>query len=114
MLTEQEKENLSKYLRAPDHGQVVDFIKSLGVSSAQFGRFYGVPLDTIKSVACGRRLLPVRHWHIVYEKIKPAYGAGFLNKGAITIKSKPDIVYKKKRANYVSKKPTNTKLDFLK
>lgn len=74
-----DKANLNRriYLKAPTYEQVTEFINELGISGAQFERFYGVAAGTLRQVAVGNTTLPAKHWHIIYEKIKPAYGVGY-------------------------------------
>lgn len=68
--------NRTIYLKAPPYDQVIEFIAELGVSQSQFERFFGIAKGTIKQIQVGNCQLPAKHWHIVYEKIKPAYGVG--------------------------------------
>lgn len=74
------KENSRKYLKPPTLLQIESFISELGISASAFERFYGVPYGTIRKIRNGYqgRELPMRFWHIIYEKIVPAYGIGFL------------------------------------
>lgn len=69
--------NRKTYLKAPEVQQTLDFISELGVTMAQFERFYGIAVGTLRQVKCGNAELPAKHWHIVYEKIKPMYGAAY-------------------------------------
>ena len=70
--------NLSKYLKQPEWWQVEEFIKELGITMAQFERFYGLPYNTLVQVKSGHKRLSPEYWHFIYERIKPAYGAGFV------------------------------------
>lgn len=74
--------NRAKYMKAPTWEQINHFILELGVTVAQFERFYDIPAKTLFNVKTGERALPARFWHIVYERIKPAYGAGFIGEYA--------------------------------
>ena len=71
-------ENLSKYLKAPEWWQIEEFINELGVNMFQFERFYGIPFNTLIQVKAGKRGLAPNYWHFIYERIKPAYGIGFV------------------------------------
>lgn len=72
-------ENKSKYLKAPTFAQIREFMDELGISTlTRFERFYGIPHSTLRMISYGGRELPAKFWHIIYEKIKPAYGVGFL------------------------------------
>lgn len=82
-------ENRKKYLKPPTKDQVLAFVKELGVSYAQFETFYGIAKGTIGLVSIGERDLPTAYWHIIYTKVKPAYGSGFLNSGVNKITTKP-------------------------
>lgn len=64
-------------MKAPTYDQVKAFISELGITAAQFERFYGIAKGTMKQVKFGNTTLPAKHWHIIYEKIKPAYGVGY-------------------------------------
>jgi len=69
--------NKSKYLKAPPIELVEAFIKELDVSEAQFERFYSIPQATVSKVRASQRKLPPAYWHIIYEKIRPIYGAKY-------------------------------------
>lgn len=74
------EENLKKYLKPPSSIQIDEFLKELDVTTAGFERFYGIAHGTIRKIRHGDngRILPCKFWHIIYEKIKPAYGVGFM------------------------------------
>lgn len=72
-LREISDKNRAKYLKAPSILEIDTFIKELQVSDAQFERFFGMPFNTMGVVRNGQRKLPAKYWHIVYEKIVPAY-----------------------------------------
>lgn len=71
--------NRKKYLVAPTWEQIESFISELGVKMYHFEKFYHISFNTLTQVKAGTRQLAAEHWHIVYERIKPAYGAGFLD-----------------------------------
>lgn len=91
-------ENEKKYLKPPTLMQIEQFLKELDITTASFERFYGIPLGTIRKIRHGDngRYLPVKFWHIIYEKIVPAYGSGFLNpdQPRIEIKKTKSILHK--------------------
>ncbi len=70
--------NKSKYGAPPTWEQIYAFIKETGMSMYHFERFYGIPYNTLTQVKSGKRNLFSAYWHIIYEKIKPAYGVGFI------------------------------------
>ena len=72
-------ENERKYLKQPTWEQISDFIKEQGVSMYAFERFYGIPYNTLTQVKAGTKNLATRFWHFIYERIKPAYGVGFID-----------------------------------
>lgn len=72
------EQNKKKYLASPTHKQVIEFVKEFGVSCAQFERFWGWPEGVIKKIPF--KGLPAKYWHVIYEKIKPAYGIGYASK----------------------------------
>ena len=43
-----------------------------------FEKFYGIPFNTITQIKAGTKRLGSAYWHIIYERIKPAYGVGFI------------------------------------
>jgi hypothetical protein len=71
--------NESKYAQAPSWGQIEELINEMGMEMYHFERFYGIPFNTLTQVKAGKRNLGSCYWHYIYEKIKPAYGAGFLD-----------------------------------
>lgn len=102
------EENSRKYLKPPSSVQIDEFLHELGVTTAAFERFYGIPIGTIRKIRHGDngRILPMKYWHIIYEKIKPAYGVGF-------IPTKEEIRYKQSKVEPYKKKvqkPINKKL----
>jgi len=73
----QAQENRAKYLKAPTVAQIKEFIAELGVTTAQFERFYGIPYGTLADVYSGKRDISSKFWHIIFLKKKPTYGVGF-------------------------------------
>lgn len=71
--------NKMKYMKPPPLEVIEEFISELNITEKQFERFYSIPFATISKIRAGERSLPARFWRIVYEKIKPAYGSGFLH-----------------------------------
>lgn len=71
--------NKKKYLIPPSWEQIESFINELGVKMYHFEKFYHIAFNTLTQVKAGSRQLAAEHWHIIYERIKPAYGAGFLD-----------------------------------
>jgi hypothetical protein len=71
--------NMETYLKPPTAAQVIEFVDELEVTMTQFERFFGMPYGTIRQAKGDFQPLPAKFWHIVYEKIKPAYGVGYFN-----------------------------------
>lgn len=71
-----EKDNRRRYLQAPTIEQIDEFVAICKVSYYRFEDFYGMPKGTIKVVKTGYMAMPVKFWHIFYEKIIPTYGVG--------------------------------------
>lgn len=65
--------NRKKYLHAPTYKQIAAYMKKLKVSGAKFERFFGMSEATIRKIKQGKRELPVRFWHIIYEEVTPMY-----------------------------------------
>lgn len=80
--------NKRTYLKAPEKEMIQKHIDELGVSVSQYERFFGIPIGTVPQILLGLRELPAKFWHIVYEKIKPAYGVGYFNPNEIPSKKK--------------------------
>lgn len=99
-------DNKRKYLHPPTSEQIISFIDELGVTMAAFERFYGIRKDTIRKIKHGDqgRVLPAKHWHIIYEKIKPTYGIGFFMESQIVSKQKTKKVIPVKKKINISKK----------
>lgn len=83
----QASDNKAKYLKPPSLQQIEAFVADLGVTCTQFEKFFGIATGTIKQIRLYEntepkpqyeRKLPAKFWHIIYEKIVPAYGSGFL------------------------------------
>jgi hypothetical protein len=70
--------NRRKYAKAPSWEEIHAFIKEMGMNMYHFEKFYGIPFNTMAQVKSGQKKLGSPHWHIIYERIKPAYGAGFI------------------------------------
>lgn len=80
--------NRRKYAKAPSWEQIDAFIKELGMTPNHFERFYGIPYNTLTQVKSGKKNLGSPHWHIIYERIKPAYGVGFIEDYATNMPKK--------------------------
>lgn len=93
------KENRAKYLEPPTFDQIDAFRKLLNVRVATFERFFGISKGSLRKIKKGERKLATDKWHIVYEKIIPAYGSGFLNEKMDTGKNmaKKQAATKKKK-----------------
>lgn len=70
--------NKAKYAKPPSWSQIEELINEMEMEMYHFERFYGIPFNTLTQVKSGKRTLAAPYWHFIYEKIKPAYGAGFL------------------------------------
>lgn len=70
--------NRRKYAKPPSWEQIDAFIKELGMNMYHFEKFYGIPFNNLVQVKSGKRNLGAAYWHIIYERIKPAYGVGFI------------------------------------
>lgn len=120
-LAELARENRKKYLKAPTWEQIESFINELETSVNQFEGFYDIPTNTLNQVKSGARKLPSAYWGIIYAKIKPAYGSGFIqdylkmeSEKAIThpittIAEETTEIYEK-----TEQKPTHKRLNRLK
>lgn len=72
------KLNKAKYARAPNWDEIESFMKETGMCLAHFEKFYGMPFKSLNHVKMRDRNLAAKFWHFIYERIKPAYGAGFI------------------------------------
>lgn len=70
--------NKKKYAKPPSWKEIDAFIKELGMNPSHFEKFYGIPFNTITQIKAGTKRLGSAYWHIIYERIKPAYGVGFI------------------------------------
>ena len=70
--------NKRKYAKPPTWEQIESFIEELSINRYAFERFYGIPYHTLTQVKAGTKQLGSAYWHIIYERIKPAYGVGFI------------------------------------
>lgn len=102
------QDNRAKYLKPPTFEEIDDFRKLLGVRVATFERFFGITVGTINKIKKGERDLPANKWHIIYEKVKPAYGSGFLTSGKKLAKNKA-----KNASKPTNKKPSNATISKL-
>ncbi len=71
-----EKDNRRRYLQAPNIEQIDEFVSMCKVSYYRFEEFFGLPKGTIKVVKTGYMEMPLKYWHIFYEKVIPTYGVG--------------------------------------
>ena len=71
--------NRAKYAQPPSWEQINEFILESGMSMYHFERFYGIPFNTLTQIKSGYRKLSADFWHFIFEKIKPNYGAGFID-----------------------------------
>ncbi len=72
------KINQAKYAIPPSWNLVQEWLDRFKMKQYHFERFFGVPFNTMTQVKSGARILPQYLWHIIYEKIKPRYGVGFV------------------------------------
>lgn len=86
-------ENEKKYVHPPDWETIRKFIKKLKVSMAKFERLYGIPQGIIRSVKAGYKPLPVRYWHIIYDRVPPP----------MVVKEAERLIKKANKAENVSK-----------
>lgn len=70
--------NKSKYAQPPSWEQIQELITEMKMDMYSFERFYGIPYNTLTQIKTGKRSLAADYWHFIYEKIKPAYGVGFI------------------------------------
>lgn len=89
---EQAKLNKKKWLLPPDIDMITDFLSHLGVSAPSFESFYGIPKGTIRGIRHGNRSLPAKYWHIIYDKVEPKFGSGFLEQKDRIIKKAPQSI----------------------
>ena len=94
-------DNLTKYLKSPTLEQVEEFRLELGITKLQFERYYGMPRRTLNKLITDTGGLPVKFWHIIYEKIVPTYGIGFKGELDRKKKEKAKKVFTKERKQKV-------------
>lgn len=70
--------NKAKYANAPTWDEIKDFIDETGMTMAHFEKFHGLKPLHLAKVKMGERKLVTKSWHIIFERIKPVFGAGFL------------------------------------
>lgn len=100
------KINTAKYSCAPTWKQIESFMKEMGMRMYRFERFFGIPFNCLTKVKKGDQALPAKFWHIIYEKRKPKFGAGFigdLTEEIINGKPKKKKIAVRKKENYTSK-----------
>lgn len=79
-MTQIESDNVHKYLKAPSLTEIDAFIKELGITDAQFERYYEMPFRIMGKVRNGSKPFPKKYWHYVYEKIVPQYAIPYTKK----------------------------------
>lgn len=99
-MTQIEYDNVHKYLKPPSLAEIDAFVKELGITDAQFERYYGIPFRMMGKVRNGSKPFPKKYWHFVYEKIVPQYAIPYTKK----IKSKvpSNVLPKSKRRKVVN------------
>ena len=70
--------NKAKYANAPTWDEIKDFLDEIGMTMAHFEKFHGLTELHLAHVKMGQRKLVTKCWHIIFERIKPMYGAGFI------------------------------------
>lgn len=75
----QSKINTTKYGQPPTWEEIESFLAELHMNMYHWERFFGVPANVLTQVKSGTKPLPRYAWHFVYERIKPTYGAGFID-----------------------------------
>ena len=83
------------YLRPPTQEQIDNFIHECGVSCYRFESFFGMPRGTIKVARTGYMPMPLKYWHIFYEKVIPTYGTGAAMAKKVELRPKVAAVVKK-------------------
>lgn len=73
-MTDIEIENKKKYLAPPTQKQIDSFVVLCRVSELHFEMFFGLPRGTIKVARTGYMPMPLKYWHIFYERTIPTYG----------------------------------------
>lgn len=79
-MTQIEYDNVHKYLKAPSLAEIDAFIKELGITDAQFERYYEMPFRIMSKIRNGSKPFPKKYWHYVYEKIVPQYAVPYIRK----------------------------------
>lgn len=70
--------NFKKYAQPPSWDQIETLVKEMNLSYLAFEKFYGITPRYLSQIKLGVKRLPPQHWHIIYERIKPKYGVGFI------------------------------------
>lgn len=71
--------NTAKYPQPPTWLEIDAFLKEISMNMYQFERYYGLPFNQLTQIKSGAKRLAPQYWHFVFQKIKPDFGAGFLD-----------------------------------
>ncbi len=98
-----------KYALPPKWEQIESLINEFGMSYCQFERFFGLNYNLICQIKSGAKRLPPHAWHFVYEKVKPAYGVGFIEEYSPT-KQKPKPIKRMPKSTHPIHDSTHDRL----
>lgn len=73
-----EEENIRKYGKPPTIQQINSFVEQVGLSLSRFEKFFAIAPACLRNVRYGTRPLPVKYWHIFYERVIPEVGVGYV------------------------------------
>lgn len=97
--------NQKKYLHPPTWENIQAWLDLVGNPNyLHVERFYGMPHSTLSNVKCGQRDLAFQFWHIIYDKIVPTYGSGFIKDYEEEIIRGAKVKKKKAKVRKIQKK----------
>lgn len=65
----QEEINRNKYLKAPTQSEIELFFKEADIKPRHYEKYMGIRRGTFVDVKRGYRKLPVKFWHLIFNKI---------------------------------------------
>jgi hypothetical protein len=108
--TNQIEINRDLYPKAPTIEQIESFLKDIDIKPRTYERMVGMRHGTIADVKCGYRPLPLKWWHLIFERVTPTLGVIYESLATKTINR---TINRKRPSRAVIQPPNRGILDKL-
>ncbi len=96
--------NLKKFAKPPTAEQIDNFLKEIDIKQYRYERIVGMRRGTFHDAKIGYRSLPIKYWHLVYNKIIPTPRKNALKKQQRQSTRKCKVVYNVNQSTEITKK----------